>query len=119
MSDAQREMLDRVAFDELRDLLEPSGALERLVDKLATEGRSRLEKLREAHLHADAEAVRGLAHGLKGAASGLAGTRMANLCRDLERAPAEQRLALLERLDEVLVATLAALRCELASRGTA
>ncbi|GAA5019505.1 hypothetical protein GCM10023258_07180 [Terrabacter aeriphilus] len=92
--------LDRARLEELRDL-EPGdpSLLLRFLDRFSDSARQRLAELVAAHAAGDAEAAGRIAHGLKGSASNLGASALAEVCREVEEQGADGRLA-----DEALVA---------------
>ena len=94
------DVLDTGRLDELRDL-EPGdpSLLLRFIDRFGTGARQRLADLAGARDEGDAHTQGRIAHGLKGTASNLGATVLADLCHEVERLGAAGELA-----DEALVA---------------
>src|SRR6478736_2582768 len=99
-SAAGSEVLDLRRLDELRDLDpgDPSLLL-RFIDRFRSGARQRLSDLVDARAEGDAEMQGRIAHGLKGTASNLGASALADLCHQIEDLGAAGRLA-----DEALVA---------------
>ncbi|MER7072240.1 response regulator [Terrabacter sp. NPDC000476] len=97
---AEDDGLDHARLEELRDL-EPGdpSLLLRFLDRFADSARQRLAELVAAHAAGDAEGAGRIAHGLKGSASNLGASALAEVCREVEEQGADGRLA-----DEALVA---------------
>jgi signal transduction histidine kinase/CheY-like chemotaxis protein/PAS domain-containing protein/HPt (histidine-containing phosphotransfer) domain-containing protein len=93
-------VLDDRRLADLRDL-EPGdpSLLLRFIDRFGDGARQRATDLRAAHSAGDAEGQGRIAHGLKGSASNLGATVLADVCKQVEDLGAAGRLA-----DEALVA---------------
>ncbi|GAB3872932.1 response regulator [Terrabacter terrigena] len=93
-------VLDDRRLAELRDL-EPGdpSLLLRFIDRFGDGARQRVTDLRAAHADGDAESQGRIAHGLKGSASNLGASLLADVCKQVEDLGAAGRLA-----DEALVA---------------
>ncbi len=94
------DVLDARRLEELRDL-EPGdpSLLLRFIDRFGPGARQRVADLLEARTDGDAEAQGRIAHGLKGTASNLGASVLADVCHEVEDLGAAGRLA-----DEALVA---------------
>jgi PAS domain S-box-containing protein len=97
------DVLDDRRLEELRDL-EPGNPsmLLRFIDRFGEGARQRLADLLEAHRKGDAESQGRIAHGLKGSASNLGATVLADVCKQVEDLGSDGQLA-----DEGLVARVA------------
>jgi PAS domain S-box-containing protein len=98
-SGSDSPVLDERRLAELRDL-EPGdpSLLLRFIDRFGEGARKRAAELRAAHAEGDAESQGRIAHGLKGSASNLGASVLAEVCKQVEDLGGSGRLA-----DEALV----------------
>jgi len=92
------DVLDSSALDRLREL-DPSGAnrlLERVLKAFETSATRQIPRLRDALLNEDTEAVRQVAHALRGASASVGATKLARLCAELEDPAFDPRIESLE-----------------------
>ena len=113
-------VLDAEQIDTLREVAAATGngnLMRNLVDVFTTEAASRLAKLRDAAERADALALEGVAHALRGSSSTMGAVRLAEACAVLEAAGRGGHLdgvaAQLQRLESELERATAALAGEL------
>jgi len=85
-AEADEFAIDFAVIDELHALGEPDGEtlLTEIVDQFVRDAEPLLVEVRDAVLAGDADAVRRIAHSLKGSASQLGGQRFASSCGRLE-----------------------------------
>lgn len=114
-------VLDRAAFERLRDDLGATDLLTRLLDIFRTQTPEHLETLRVAVFKGDAGEASRIAHTLKGGAQTLAASRMAALCRTLEERGRKGSLAsapaLVANIEAAFDEARDALAAELAQAG--
>jgi HPt (histidine-containing phosphotransfer) domain-containing protein len=83
--------LDEVLFEELRSILDTE--FPTLINTYVQDSAARVDDLRTAFAAGNADAVRKSAHSLKGASANLGLVYLAELCREMEEAAREDRLA--------------------------
>ncbi len=77
-------VLDKDVIAGLKDLLGEGFVV--LVDRFASDGAERFERMQKALAANDAEALYGEAHGLKGSCRNVGAMMLAQYCQDLEQA---------------------------------
>jgi HPt (histidine-containing phosphotransfer) domain-containing protein len=97
---AEEPVLDAEVIAGLRELSDEDGPdiLVELVEMYLGDTPPRLVALREAVGQSDAEAVKQIAHSVKGSSGNLGAQRMARLCAELETAGTNRDLARATRL---------------------
>jgi len=105
-------VVDPAAIECLREQVGSGDALERFVALFKAHTPTKLAQLHEAVEEGNEEAVRQIAHSLKGSAASLGAVRMAAVCRELESASPAQALGLTATLEIAFADTIAALEKE-------